>query len=351
MELNRDILRKLPRALRIEIEENARRKALTQSELAAEQQRILTELRKHKTPGKRTDLKGPTSEKDFSEVRTTAVVGKLFNESHKQVEKRAAIVEAAAVDKSFTPLVEQMDKTGHVDKVFKQLKIARTRAQHAKRIEHGCCVDDLGALAATGKKFPIFYAEPAWRFDHFRPDGGLHTSPANQYNVNPLDEIMRLPVAPLAAKDCALFLWCTWPHILKGNHVPIIEAWGFDPSACAFIWVKTNADGSVYVGDECPTTEDTFVGNGYVTRSNSEVVLFARKGSPMRLDAAVRQVVFAPVAKHSEKPEEVRRRIEQLYAGPYLELYARKSVPGWYCWGNEIRRAEFNKSLEAKAAA
>ena len=67
------------------------------------------------------------------------------------------------------------------------------------------------------------------------------------------------------------------------------------------------------------------------------------KGNPKRLDAAVRQVVFAPVAKHSEKPEEVRHRIERLYAGPYLELYARKQEPppGWTLWGNEIKRDEF----------
>ena len=57
MKLNRDILRKLPLALRIEIEENAQRKALTQSELATEQRRILIELRKHLTPGARSDLK------------------------------------------------------------------------------------------------------------------------------------------------------------------------------------------------------------------------------------------------------------------------------------------------------
>jgi hypothetical protein len=67
MKLNRDVLRKLPLALRIEIEENAQRKPLTQSELAAEQKRILDELRKYKTPGKRTDLE--TSASDKAEVR------------------------------------------------------------------------------------------------------------------------------------------------------------------------------------------------------------------------------------------------------------------------------------------
>jgi hypothetical protein len=96
MKLDANILDKLPFALRVEIEENAQQKALTQSELAAEQKRILDELRKHKAPGARSDLKGrkATSEKPFSEVRTTALVGKLFNESHRQVEKRAAVVAA-----------------------------------------------------------------------------------------------------------------------------------------------------------------------------------------------------------------------------------------------------------------
>jgi ParB-like chromosome segregation protein Spo0J len=68
MKLNRDILRKLPLALRVQIEENAQRKPLTQSELAAEQRRILAELRKHQTLGARTDLKGATSAKTFAQV-------------------------------------------------------------------------------------------------------------------------------------------------------------------------------------------------------------------------------------------------------------------------------------------
>jgi hypothetical protein len=38
----------------------------------------------------------------------------------------------------------------------------------------------------------------------------------------------------------------------------------------------------------------------------------------------------------------VRRRIERLYPGPYLELFGRKPVPGWTVWGNEIKRESFN---------
>ena len=60
VKLDRDIMRKLPLALRVEIEENALRKALTQSELAIEQRRIIKELRKHTRPGDahRPNLRG-----------------------------------------------------------------------------------------------------------------------------------------------------------------------------------------------------------------------------------------------------------------------------------------------------
>ena len=56
---------------------------------------------------------------------------------------------------------------------------------------------------------------------------------------------------------------------------------------------------------------------------------------------------MAPVGEHSDKPEEVRRRIERLFAGPYLELYGRKPVEGWTVWGNEIARGQMNTAAEA----
>src|SRR5260221_3334107 len=105
MKLNADLLSRLPFALRVEIEENAQRKPLTQSELAFEQRRILAELRKRKAPGTRTDLKAgkATPAKAFAQVaaeakRATKIVGRLFNESDRQVEKRFAIVDAAKAE-------------------------------------------------------------------------------------------------------------------------------------------------------------------------------------------------------------------------------------------------------------
>jgi N6-adenosine-specific RNA methylase IME4 len=74
--------------------------------------------------------------------------------------------------------------------------------------------------------------------------------------------------------------------------------------------------------------------------------LLATKGSPLRLAADVHQAVLAPVGGHSEKPEKVRRNIERLFPAPYLELYGRKTIPGWTVWGNEIPRDRFESLME-----
>lgn len=51
-------------------------------------------------------------------------------------------------------------------------------------------------------------------------------------------EIKALPVAALAAPDCALFLWITFPMLQEGWGV--MEAWGFTFKTVAFVWIKQN---------------------------------------------------------------------------------------------------------------
>ena len=338
--------------VRGEFAENTARKNFTLSEAVAIKHALepIERAEAKKRQGERTDKhlgKLPTSSKGRAGDKAAKETGM----SRRTLEKAEAVIAAAAAEpERYGKLVEDMDETGRVDRAFKQLQIARAKERHAKVVEHGCTVDDLAALAASGKRFSVIYADPPWPWETWGGESGkIHTACDQHYDTQVTDEIMRLPVAPLAADDCVLAMWCTWPHIAIGSHHRVLEAWGFKPSTCAFVWVKTNDDGSLFVGDECPMDKDTFVGNGYATRSNTEVCLLAVKGSPLRLDAAVRQVVFAPVGKHSAKPEEVRRRIERLFPGPYLELYGRQPAPGWTVWGNEIARDRFQ--MEAAAVA
>jgi N6-adenosine-specific RNA methylase IME4 len=57
----------------------------------------------------------------------------------------------------------------------------------------------------------------------------------------------------------------------------------------------------------------------------------------------IRQLVQSKRTQHSEKPDEVRRRIQEMFPEQSkLELFARKQVKGWDVWGLEIKQ-ELNK--------
>lgn len=139
-----------------------------------------------------------------------------------------------------------------------------------------------------------------------------------------MDAIRALPVERLAATDCALFLWVTFPQLPEA--LSVIKAWGFTYKTVAFAWVKQNKK-----------TPTLFWGMGYWTRANVELCLLATKGHPKRQAAGIHQVVVSPVEEHSKKPHEVRERIVALMGDlPRVELFARQSPPGWDVWGNEV---------------
>jgi N6-adenosine-specific RNA methylase IME4 len=107
----------------------------------------------------------------------------------------------------------------------------------------------------------------------------------------------------------------------------LLDAWGFKHKTTAFTWVKQN-----------PSGEGWHMGQGFYTRANPEQCWLGICGHPERLDASVQQLIVSPVLEHSRKPDEARVRIERLVGGPYLELNARRPRPGWYVWGDEIKR-------------
>ncbi len=53
-----------------------------------------------------------------------------------------------------------------------------------------------------------------------------------------IEDIKALPVGELAAKDCALFMWITFPCMQEAFQV--LDAWGFQYKTVAFVWIKQN---------------------------------------------------------------------------------------------------------------
>jgi len=173
------------------------------------------------------------------------------------------------------------------------------------------------------EKYNIIYADPPWSYRVWNKKGNGRTA-ENHYPTMGIKEICALPVANIAAKDSALFLWATYPNLPEAFEV--INAWGFAYKTVAFTWVKT-----------CRKSPGYFVSLGHWTRANAEICLLATKGRPRRISKSVRQLIVSPVRGHSQKPDETRARIVELMGGlPRVELFAREKSDGWSAWGNEV---------------
>lgn len=87
------------------------------------------------------------------------------------------------------------------------------------------------------------------------------------------------------------------------------------------------------------------LGNGYATRANCEFCVYAHRGIPKRQDAGVYQIIIEEIREHSRKPEQQYERIQRLFGGPYLEIFAREERPGWKAIGNEIDGLDIYESI------
>jgi N6-adenosine-specific RNA methylase IME4 len=191
--------------------------------------------------------------------------------------------------------------------------------------------------------YAAILADPPWRFKSYTAPQSLNPSSRRDnerhYSVLRPEEIAALPVRQLAAPDCHLFLWTTGPCLRLAFDV--LDAWGFRYSSTAFVWVKLKRTHQPTQLRFLPLLDgDLHVGLGLTTRKNTEICLLARRGSPRRIGRGVREVILAPVREHSRKPDEARVLIEDYCAGPYLELFARSTRPGWTAWGDETRKFE-----------
>jgi N6-adenosine-specific RNA methylase IME4 len=173
--------------------------------------------------------------------------------------------------------------------------------------------------------FATIVADPPWRFATWsaRGRGRSPDGPLGHYATMTLSDIKALPVADLAAPDCVLLLWAIDPMLPHALEVG--AAWGFRFKTVGFYWVKSTDTSRTYP-----------IGTGYWTRANPEQCLLFTRGKPQRKHKDVGRLIVASRGRHSEKPLEAMRRVKRLVPGPYLELFARRRLRGWSCWGNEV---------------
>ena len=126
-------------------------------------------------------------------------------------------------------------------------------------------------------------------------------------------------VGKIADEQCVLFLWTTDAHLEIA--IKALTNWGFKYKTVAFVWNKLKPSIGKWNVKQC------------------EICLLATKGTAHKLMKSFkeRQYIEHLKEEHSKKPAEIRNRIVGMLGDvPRIELFARQTVEGWDCWGNEV---------------
>jgi N6-adenosine-specific RNA methylase IME4 len=91
---------------------------------------------------------------------------------------------------------------------------------------------------STRRKYGVIYADPPWSFRNWSAKGTGRNA-ISHCDCLDFSALASLPVARLAADDCALFLWATDPLLPRAFE--LIQRWGFEYKTVAFYWVKLNS--------------------------------------------------------------------------------------------------------------
>lgn len=195
-------------------------------------------------------------------------------------------------------------------------------------------------------KFNLIYADPPWRYKMFSEKGHEKGAEA-QYPTMSFDEMaaMRDDVVFATGKDAVLFMWTTWAADPKNgiDHLKqamdLMNIWGFERKTGGH-WSKLTKHGKQAFG------------TGYIMRSADEPFIIGTIGKPKVKHHSQRNQIFTGnvpdnlnelgihisslAREHSRKPDEVPQMLEELFDGPYLELFSRTKRDGWEVWGNEV---------------
>jgi N6-adenosine-specific RNA methylase IME4 len=175
-----------------------------------------------------------------------------------------------------------------------------------------------------GLKFQTILADPPWQFINRTGKVAPEHRRLNRYGTMSLPEICALPVAEITAEPAHLYLWV--PNALLPDGLEVMKAWGFSYKS-NIVWHKLRKDG-----------KSDGRGVGFYFRNVTELLLFGVRGKNARtLRPGRTQVNYLGTRKreHSRKPDEQYGLIEPCSRGPFLEMFARGSRPGWTTWGNQ----------------
>ena len=127
-------------------------------------------------------------------------------------------------------------------------------------------------------------------------------------------QLSSLRLQDVATDDAQLWLWTCSRNFPDAGL--LMNLWGFR-YAGLFIWKKPPNLGPWIRHDS------EFLMRGYLP------------GAEIKLPAPVQTHEWPRPKRHSEKPAEAYRMIEEYSPGPRLDIFARQARPGFDAWGNQ----------------
>lgn len=213
--------------------------------------------------------------------------------------------------------------------------------------------DNLPFPPTPAERFAFASIDCPW---HFATRGAtLNTdadrSPQAHYPTASIEHLKTIPMRDILAPNAHVAFWTTGPLLVQAVHLDLFAAWGLEPSALMFVWVKTwNKFAMTTLTGSALLDQDVAMGGGYTTRQNAEYVILGRRGEPRRLSASIRQVIVSNRREHSRKPEEFFRRCEAYAEGPRIDMFGGAPRDGWHHWGWGHREGEAEAMPEGFAA-
>lgn len=197
------------------------------------------------------------------------------------------------------------------------LKLAREFApdkpgeeSQAGGADDGSVFGSIEEIREAGLRFGCVYADPPLLVSAEETD-------AFGRSAISIEQLCALPVAELVEEDAHAHLW------LGSSHLPhaqaILNAWGFEYRS-NLVWVRPQGV------------------SGKFWRHAHDFLLLGVRGDLSFRNRSILSWLRANRMTHGRKPERVRRSIQQVSPGPYLELFARKPVKGWVVCGDGFQQ-------------
>lgn len=206
-------------------------------------------------------------------------------------------------------------------------------------------------------KFNVVVCDPPYEFSDKLTMSKTKRGSETQYDVLKDQDITALKVKDICADDCVLALWVPGSKLDVG--MECCKAWGFAVTQ-TWIWVKTKQrpltslhksilkilkkDPGQYkklISEAINSIDINDILNffmGRCFRQTHELVLIGTRGkyTKMLKNKSQRSVYIGPALKvHSKKPEELQNRLDIMFSGKKLELFARRDRDGYVCVGDE----------------